>query len=309
MDRFTRFVIPILTATPWGCHDYIRPRNPVSSLPRPTPVVPVLGNSRPGSNSAADKPGAQNDQAKRYVFLVRIKVVTIEAPVGTVSGSERVWSWLDEELVGAEALVNLGRNGFRIGAGRRDDWPAVAKMLKALTGHGLTQTLLMTTPREPVSYVVKQRQGIQTIFTFYPNRTCSGADYPPGDNLLTMACTFDPDEPQKLMITGVPQIRTIRHRPQIVKGRDRLSIVEKPAVFTFDPLTFRLRFTGGDFVMIGPGVQAARPVSVGHHFLIQRRKGVPFETVLILIPEVVAAPLRERAPAAGSLRPAAKPGG
>jgi len=303
MSRTSRLILATAAATLGGC-DVMGPARTLPVQRRtPTEVRPITPLV---SLSAKGTPGAQDPKkgdATQYVFLVRIKVVTIEVPVGTVSSSERIWNWLDEELVGADTLVNLGRNGLRMGVGRRDDWPAVAKMLKALTGRGLTQTLLMTTPSKPVSYVVKQRQGVQTIFLFYPDRTCSGADYPPGDNLLTMACTFDADEPQKLMMVGLPQIRATKRSPRIVKAKTGLSIVDQARLFSFDPLTFRLRFQGGDFLMIGPGARAGRPISVGHHFLIQKRKGVQFETVLILIPEVVAAPVRGRAPSAlGGLR-------
>ena len=296
MSRTARFILLIVAAT-WGGCEGVGPARPLPVQRRkPTAVQPAAGVVAPADKAAKGKSPPSKDDAARYVFLVRIKVVTIEVPVGTISSSEKIWSWLDEERVGAQTLVTLGRNGLRMGVGRRDDWPAVAKMLKALTGRGLTQTLLMTTPSKPVSYVVKQRQGVQTLFLFYPDRTCSGADYPPGDNLLTIACTFDADEPEKLMITGLPQIRATRHRPRIVKGSGGLSIVDQSALFSFDPLTFRFRFQGGDFVMIGPGAQAGRAVTLGHHFLIQKRKGVQFETVLILIPEVVAAPVRERSP-------------
>lgn len=313
MNRTARLVIPILAGSLWGCDVFPPPAPPVQRRV-PTDLQPVPPGENPAKPVAKGNPNPRKNGSPRYRLVVRIKVVTIEAPVGTVSNSERVWSWLDEELVGPETLVNLGRNGFRIGVGRRDDWPAVAKILQSvLHAKGLTETLLIAKPRDPVSFVLKQRQGVQTIFTFHPDRTCSGADYPPGDNLLTLACTFDAEDPTKLRAIGVPQIRTTRHRARIVKRAAGMTVVEQPTTYSFDPLVFQLRFAGGDFVMIGPGVQAARAVTVGHHFLIKKKgqaQAKLFETVLVLIPEVVAAPVSERGPAPlSSLRSPARRGG
>jgi len=258
----------------------------------PAAVEPIPVSELPAS---ARKNGAKTPDPKRYVLLVRIRLVTIEVPMGTVSGSETVWNYLDEESIGRKKLVTLSRNGLRIGVGRRDNWADLAKILERMTGRPLGKTVMMVPPREPVSCVVKKRQGVQTIFVFHDDRTCSGADYPPGENLLTVMCTFNPEEPKELIITGLPQIRTTQHRARIIRARNSLTIVERPTLFNFDSLAFQVRLTGGDFLVIGPGTQAGRPSSLAHHFLIKRRKGVQFETVLVLIPEVVAVPVQERA--------------
>ena len=46
------------------------------------------------------------------------------------------------------------------------------------------------------------------------------------------------------------------------------------------------------FLVIGPGANARNPTSVGYHFLVKKRQGMEFETLLVLVPEVFAAPLR-----------------
>lgn len=314
MNRTRHLLIAALAAAAGGCQDalnaYRTPPFPAVRRRRvvaPTAVVPAVDvvTARNGNPHASPTSNPGDDPPQEYKLLVRTKVVTIEVPAGTVSSSERIWNQLDEEIVGREVLLTLGRNGLRVGVGPRASWPDVARVLKKLTGRPLKQTMLMSTPSQPVPYSVKQRQGVQTIFVFHPDRTCSGADYPPGDNLLTLACMFEPDNPKKLMAVGVPQIRTTRQKTRIIRSGGKLRVVDRPMLFSFDPLTFRLQFNAGDFIVFGPSRQAARAGSVGSHFLIKRKRGVPFETVLVLIPEVVAAPVRprEKAPLGGLRAP------
>ena len=102
-------------------------------------------------------------------------------------------------------------------------------------------------------------------------------------------------------------IRSSGRRTKIVKQDGKVSFVEKAATFPFDTLGFGMQINGGDFLIIGPGVQAARDTSAGHHFLIQRSGGVQSERVLILRPLVVAAEVHRRAlPANGFHMPSSE---
>ena len=55
--------------------------------------------------------------------------------------------------------------------------------LNRMTGREVKETATMALPSQPFQIMLKQVQPIQTIFTFYRDRTLSGLDYPPGDNL------------------------------------------------------------------------------------------------------------------------------
>jgi len=272
-----------------------------AALPTPSPVQPATARHVAEAVQPTRAPG-EGHRGRKYAILVQFRVITIEVPLGTISSSEKLWSYLDEELLGEDSLVNLGRNGFRVGAGVQATWSDVDKILKELTRRPLKATTLMAEPGKGVPFVVKEKQGEQMIFTFYEDRTCSGETYPPGDNLLTMACTYDPDDPRKIVLSGVPLIRTTNRRMRYVKEPSRIRAVVKPTLYPFDTLGFQMEMRGGDFLVIGPGVQAARENSIGHHFLIQRRKGVQWERVLILRPEVVATEVR-RSPGPGALSP------
>jgi hypothetical protein len=237
---------------------------------------------------AGDGGNERGAHEERYLLLVRMRMFTIEVPVGTVSGSEDLWSYLDEEPIDSVRLSTLARNGFRIGRGRRDTWPDVAAILSRLTGRPLKATTLHTKPGSVVPIVLKQDQPEQTIFTFFDDRTLSGADYPAGDNLLSVYCTVNYDQPTELIVTGMPQLRSSYRKPKVIRDAGPLRLVRKPVHYTFQPLLWQIPVNSRDFIMIGPGTQSRRPNSVGRHFLNRTKGGMEFETVLVLLPEVFA---------------------
>jgi len=99
-------------------------------------------------------------------------------------------------------MAALGRNGFRIGLAKRDSWPDLARIFKRLTGQQTKESTFLRVPGAPIEVVLKEQQPGQTIFTVNDDRTISGEDYPPADNLLTLLCTFNQDEPNHVLLIG-----------------------------------------------------------------------------------------------------------
>jgi hypothetical protein len=244
----------------------------------------------PAAAAAPTTPATEPENSKEYVLLVRFRLITIEVPVGTVSGSEALWSYLDEEKITVERSTVLGRNGLRIGAASRNHWPDIAKILTAMTGRALEETSGVILPGAPCPLTLKQAQPIQTIFVSNEDRTLSGCDYPEGDNVIALSCSLNQDDPSMIMITGVPQVRTTQRYMRVAHEGGRVSMENQPLVYSFGPLIFRLALAGKDVLVIGPGSESRRPYSLGRHFLVRQKDGVEFETVLVLIPEAIAQP-------------------
>ncbi|HUS48380.1 MAG TPA: hypothetical protein VM098_09675 [Phycisphaerae bacterium] len=246
----------------------------------------------------AGRPLMPGDQAKqkgdqkRYILLVYLKMTTISVPTGTVSTSEKLWSYLDEECVTALRSANLGRNGLRVGVVDQQGWKDVVKVLEELTGRQLKATTMLSQPGEPFNIALKQQQPVQTVFVFSDDRTLEGRDYPEGDNLLTLSCTLNEDDPSKIMITAMPQIRTAAYRPRFIEGAGLPRMAAMPDYYSFDAATFQVTLPSKNVLIVGPGSESRRSSSIGHEFLVRNNKGVEYETVLVLIPEVFATPLR-----------------
>lgn len=245
---------------------------------------------------------APNDATVSYMPMIKVRLIMIKVPVGTASDSEELWSCLNEEAVDLSRSGDLGANGFRIGLAPREGWGELSGLLKRMTGRRHVEHLLRSVPGNPLHITIKQHQPIQTVFLFHHDRTLSGSDYPPGDNLLTIVCTFDEDDPNRVIVAGCPQIRSTRRTSYIVRRRGKVTRAFRRVLFPFLPLAFRLTIQSGDLIVIGPGPGALRPSSVGHHFLVDNNGGIEFETVLVLIPEIEFAPVKHvpaRAPVRG----------
>ncbi len=241
------------------------------------PQVPPLAATSP---SPAELPG---------VYLVNLQVVLMEMPVGSCSGSEEMWSFLDEEPANAALGAVLGRNGVRIGTAPHSCLGDLERVLKRLAGQKASVMNHIATPGSTLQLPIKDHQGEQTIFTFYGDRTFSGRDYPPGTNLLMLTCTPTEDDPNRLVITGQPQVRAADATASFVEKNSKFVIRTKSDVFNFPPLLFRLSVRSQDLIVIGPGIESRRGSSVGHSFLVTQREGMEFETVVILLPTVTRA--------------------
>ncbi len=249
--------------------------------------VPTFGD-RPMNPVTKD---SSVDHAQ-YVLLVHAKLVWIEAPAGTISQSEDLWSYLRSEFVDPDTAETLGWNGIRLGKGDEEHWPDIADILQRITGEALNRTNMLLRPGSPNSIILKSGHRGHTIFMCYPDRTISGTDYPPGDDLLTVVCTLNEDDPSRFMLTAVPQVRSSRRRPEIIQRNKTPFIKASPRLYTLDLLRFRAGMSPGEFLVIGPGPESRRESSPGHQFLVHTRQGVKFERVLVLAPKVYAASRR-----------------
>ena len=228
------------------------------------------------------------------IFVVRIKIVTIEVPIGLAGAAKELWWQLDEDNVRMIRPALLADNGLRVGLGQKAKWPQVAKTLSALTGQKIWESIVLIRPGDPGQIEVKQKVQAQTIFVVNEDGTLAGRDYPPADNLLSYVCTIDQENPTHVTITVVPQIRQLQFQPEIVLQEGRYMMTSRPLTFSLSPLTFQATLPAEDFIVISPAA-AGQYYTAGHHFLAKEKNGVEFETVLVLVPEVFRAP----APRAG----------
>ena len=264
-----------LLAAVGGCPS--EPKSPLGLIP--------LSDRRP-----ADPNGDGSDGRLRMILLVQLHMSTIEAPVGMVSSSEEIWSYLDEERVKSVRSAGLSRNGLRVGLGKHDSWTDVARILQRLTGRTVVSFKTAAAPHVPVPIRFGGNRPGETIYTSYDDRTFSLRTYPPGNNVLNITCTLDPDDPSTIVITGVPQIHTVRRKTKVIMTAGGKMPVERPIVLSFHALTFQLSMASKDFLVIGPSAAARDTLSLGHRFLVKNKKGLEFETLLVIMPEVAYLP-------------------
>ena len=154
MKRWSPICVLFAAAVFTGC---VEP----SESPHPSEGPPVIGDVTLTPFHRINK---QNQ--RDFVLVVRINLITVRVPVGSVSNSEQLFSYLDEEPVGARVGSALAHNGIRVGLGRKDAWKDVADILGQITGQPLARTSLLARPGTPMPIVFKPQQKARTIFTY-----------------------------------------------------------------------------------------------------------------------------------------------
>jgi hypothetical protein len=241
----------------------------------------------------ADRPD-QPVNDRDYLLFVQIRLGVIELPAGTISNSEDIWSYLDEEAVDANRSAGLGRNGLRAGVGRPDVWPDLERILKRMAGREVSYRTIAMLPGEAGPLVLKPNQDEQSIFTFRADRTLSGSLFPPGDDLLTLSCSLDQDDPGTIHIMALPQIRTTATHVGVLDNPTGPALAPVRDLYSFDELAFRCVVAGKGILVVGPGQRSADSYSLGRQFLTIERDGVRYEMLLVMIPEVLATPRKPR---------------
>jgi hypothetical protein len=255
-------------------------------------VAPSSSSGPGGSGLAATMPGTgESAGPTQEVLLVQVRLMGIEVPVGSASSSEDIWSYVEEESARSTTSA-LGRNGFRVGIVRRDNWGSLERVLKQVAGRQAQDAILSVLPNNSLPIVLQQAQPAQTLWVFHPDKTLTGEDFPPCDELLTVVCAVNEDEPNQVVVIGQPQLRSRDETVQIAEGGGRLMLVTRPKIYELPDLTFRLSVPNHDIIVIGPGAAARRSSSVAYQFLTKERDGIRFETVLVLVPSVVRARTR-----------------
>ena len=251
------------------------------------------GDAPPASESPFQAPPLlQGPRRPTELLISRVRLVILKVPLGTISRSERLWSYVDEERADPVRTANLGRNGVRAGVVSGQHWPDVMGLLEDMTGRPLRLATMIARPGEPMTVTLKKGQPVQTLFIWHDDRTVSGRDYPPGDNLLTVSCSPNPREPSKAVMTVVPRLRTAAERITygIEGGAPLLS--SRPGIRGFDAMAFQSVMSEDDVLVIGPGAASRRPTSIGGRFFLDDALGVEHEMVLLMIPEAEAVPLK-----------------
>ena len=252
---------------------------------KPEPSFPTLADGRK-IFASSNSPGGTSGKTGA-VFVVRLRMATIELPFGSVTNSQTVWSGLDEKPVHQTEPGILARNGIRMAVGGGEKWPQLAEALTELSGRPLPHQIMHTVPGRPFHIPLGRHPDGQTIFIRYPDGTLSGDDYPPSYNALAVLCTLDAARTSGMRITLVPQVHSLHREVHFRKGSKRFGVSKDQAIYGFPPLQCRTPVPANGFLLIGPGAGATQPTSVGHRFLCYQTDGIKFETVLVLMPQVL----------------------
>lgn len=258
-------------------------------------LAAVVGACTPDRDapSARDLFPRGGEQPAGRVTMVKVHVAVVEVPMGATSESTILWALLDRRIMAMDEAISLADNGLQIGVGKRADWGRLDDVLTDMSGRQYEPTTIIGAPEAPVPIVVQEHRTGRTVFLVHMDDTLSGLDYPPGQYILSLLFTADPDG-RTLTVTGLPQVQSTRRRPMIVGEEGSAAMVNRATTYSLYPLTFQMRVTAGDFIVIGASERITRASSAGRAFLARDRNGVPVETILVITPEIVTREIDHR---------------
>ncbi len=216
----------------------------------------------------------------------------VDLPVGSASQREDIWARLQGRSIEPEQLKTLQANGLRAGVAPARDLVDLVGVLEGLTGRELLYATVPAVSAAPRSLILREAEPPRTVFTMRRDGSISGADYPGGEYVLTIAGRLTSDDPPRVLLTIVPQIRSATAGTRIVRTGGRLSLQTYRSIVSLEEATVTAHVPVGDVLVIGPGGQSRRSSSIGHAFLTGDKAGVPFECVMLMIPEVITASAR-----------------
>ncbi len=259
-----------------------------------SPTSSQSPTSEPAAASRPIVPAKPSAAVQGPMFsFVEAKMVVLQLPLGSVSQSGDIWTYLSEEAVVTAGGNNLAANGIRVGLGKSSDWPEMAAILTALSGRELSlgRVILRSDATTPVN--LKQDQPIQTIFLCNADGTLTGADYAPGDNIMMMTALVSMEDRKSVLLTGNLAIQVGQRPLRFQSAPAGYTLAAEQRFFTLPGMQFKLTVPPGGIIVIVPSSQSSRTSSVGNHFLIRQREGISFETVLVLMPEAMTAPVNQ----------------
>jgi hypothetical protein len=218
---------------------------------------------------------------------VCLRLAVIDLPLGAASEGEEVWARLREDTIDPERSRIMKANGLRAGVAKARNLVDLIGALEGLTGREILYGTIPAVSDNPRTVTLRMDEPPRTFFMITREGSIRGADYPGGEYMLAVACRLYKDDPSRVLLTAMPQIRSATPDTRIVRTGGRLTFQPYRQVLGLDEAAVTLTMAVGDILVIGPSREARRPSSIGHAFLVGDREGIPFENVLLVIPEML----------------------
>ena len=259
---------------------------PVGKPAESQPVLPKLGSDEnPFLVTLA--PGVPTLVPGVATKALRFRVIQVQAPLGEFSRSQKVWDHLDEQAVGIETQMLLQRNGLRVGLGEPDSWPPVRAIFDAVA----KRTVRELPPSMPNSLSVPLQLNNepvdQTVFFYRSNGTMAGSFYSQATDVFRITWDFNSANIEQVVVFITPEVR--QDQSGVVFKATPMGAAPVPVYEgrVFAELTCRLVVSPGGYIVLGPAADVNRTGLLGREFLVNQIDGEPYESILVIVPEVL----------------------
>lgn len=254
------------------------PATAPAAASQPTALPAAPGGTRTASSEAAP-----------IVFQIRFDIVRATVPVGQISGSGKIWNYVNEEIIPAEWAAHLRRNGLRVGLGNASAWPPIRANLEAIRGvRSTTQPPFLVSGGSPLTIELNREPRDQVLFMYRPGDSKPvGAEFRRSVNGLRIEYAVPPTELDSVALRIVPEIRQRYTEIEQRITLDGPRTTPAGASRALPELAFEAVVPPDHFLMIGPSAAVQTELLVGRALLGDVIDGQPCEAVFFVTPRVI----------------------
>jgi hypothetical protein len=234
---------------------------------------------RETASPAAERPGP---------VIVCVRVAVVNVPIGAARESEDIWARLQGGSLDPNRQNTLNANALRAGLAPARSLVDLVGVLQGLTGKQILYATIPAISEAPCTVTLRADEPARTFFTISQDRSARGVDYPAGEYVLAISGRVDDRNPSHVLLTVMPEIRAAAAETQIVQTNGRVTFQTHHPILPLEEAAVTVDMPTGDVLVIGPWRQAHRPSSIGYGFLTRDTSGIPFETVILLVPLAVS---------------------
>lgn len=256
------------------------PFQPVANTASPSETALLYDNPlkfvlAPERDASASSPATRLD--------VVLGVLHVQIPRSERARTQPLWNHLREDILDGATALRLRQNGFRVGIGDGQWWEAVQAVLDALVGvRVISPAPVRVVPNYPLLLELDTGPREQTLFFLADDGILTGETWPASRNVLRVSYGLDLQNPRRVRVLVVPEVRRRVARGRWLPGQAGLRQLPDCAGRAFAAAAFRADLEPGEFLLIAPSEQAELFGIIGGAFLASEEDGRRYDSYVFL---------------------------
>lgn len=220
---------------------------------------------------------------------LKVATVHIQVPLRRGAEADKIWSHIREDVIDADTLVRLERNGFRIGVASVEWWDSIRSTLDGIEG----MRVLVATPIEvPIGFPVAMELDLaprdQTLFCVGLDGVLSGGSWPASRNVLRVLYGVDSKDSERIKLQLAPEVHQSMEGWEWTRTEEGVWQTPKRTRREITPAAVAVSLAQDEFVALAPSGSANVPGLIGSAFLMSELEGVSYRSYVFLRPDAGA---------------------
>jgi hypothetical protein len=255
------------------------------TAPASAPPPRFVATSNPPASAA---PPTESARAAGAIRLdVALAFLHVQVPSTQREQTRTLWNHLREDVLDADTVLRLERNGIRVGTGSEQWWDAVQAALDAVEGvRTIATDPVHVPPSYPLALELDTAPRDQTLFYAGADGVLTGESWPQSRNVLRVSYELNLEDPERLRLTLVPEVRQKLEGWKWVRSEAGVAKLPNYGGRAFGAAGFRVDLRPGQFLLVAPGPRAGAFGLIGTTFLVQGEEGRPFDSYVFLRADV-----------------------